>query len=87
MAEGVPVNDVALVAEADAVLPDGEFVLRAISDDGVRVWVDGKLAIDNWTPHESVVDEAPIRGGRHRLRVEYFERTGFAEFRVEIVKP
>ena len=86
LAEGVPVNDVALVAEAEAMLPEGDFVLRAISDDGVRVWVDGKLAIDNWMPHESVVDEVPIRGGRHRLRVEYFERTGFAELRVEVVR-
>jgi hypothetical protein len=84
--EGAPNNHVAIVAEGDAVMPPGRFTLRTISDDGVRVWVDGTLAIDNWAPHESVVDTAPISGGRRRLRVEYYERTGFAELRVEIVK-
>jgi parallel beta-helix repeat protein len=87
IADGVGNDNVALVAEAAVELPPGAFTLRTISDDGVRVYVDGKLVIDRWDVHESIVDEAPIAGGRHTLRVEYFERTGWAELRVEIVKP
>lgn len=29
----------------------GVYVLRTRSDDGVRLWVDGLLVIDNWTGH------------------------------------
>lgn len=86
IAEGLPNDNVALSAEGVVELPKGEFVLRTISDDGVRVWIDGKLAIDRWDIHESIVDESPITGGKHTLRVEYFERTGWAELRVEIVR-
>ena len=87
IAAGLPNDHVALVADGIVELPRGQFKLRTISDDGVRVWVDGKLAIDRWDVHESIVDEVPITGGRHQLRVEYFERTGWAELRVEIVRP
>ena len=76
-----------MIGEGVVDLPPGRFVLRTISDDGVRVWVDGKLVIDRWDVHESIVDEAPIAAGRHALRVEYFEHVGWAELRVEIVKP
>lgn len=86
LAEGLPNDHVVIVAEATVDLPRGDFWLRTISDDGVRVYVDGRLAIDRWDVHESIVDEAPIAGGTRRLRVEYFERTGWAELRVEIVK-
>ena len=86
IAEGLPNDHVALVAEAVADLPRGNFTLRTISDDGVRVYVDDKLVIDRWDVHESIVDEAPIAGGRRKLRVEYFERTGWAELRVEVAK-
>ena len=87
IASGLPNDHVAMVGEGVVDLPAGRFVLRTISDEGVRVWVDGKLVIDRWDVHESMVDEAPIGGGRHALRVEYFERVGWAELRVEIVKP
>jgi hypothetical protein len=83
---GLPNDHLAMTGEGVVELPSGEFTLRTISDDGVRVWVDGKLTIDRWDVHESVVDEVQISGGRHTLRVEYFERTGWAELRVEIVK-
>ncbi|OYW03117.1 MAG: hypothetical protein B7X11_03455, partial [Acidobacteria bacterium 37-65-4] len=59
---------------------------RTISDDAVRVWVDGKLAIDDWAPHESVVDHAPLAGGRHRLRVEYYQVDGWVELRLDFVR-
>lgn len=67
-------------------LPPGAYRLRAISDDAVRVWVDGKLVIDAWDPHESRIDEAPIAAGRHELRVEYYQNDGWVELRVEIVR-
>ena len=86
IAPGVPQDDVAVAADGDVTLPEGRYALRAISSEGVRVWVDGRLAIDDWTPHESAADVAPIAAGRHRLRVEYFKKTGDAELRVEIVK-
>ena len=62
------------------------YTLRAISDDGIRVWVDGRLAIDHWAAHESAVDEATIAPGTHALRVQYYQVDGWTEMRVEIVK-
>jgi alpha-L-fucosidase len=50
------------------------------------VWVDGTLVIDDWTPHESAVDNAALSGGRHDIRVQYAQVDGWAELRVEIVK-
>ena len=76
----------ALVAEGDVELPQGRYAIRTISDDGIRVFVDEKPVIDRWTEHESALDAAPLTAGRHHLRVEYFELTGFAELRVEIIK-
>lgn len=87
IAQGLPNDHIAMIGEGIVELPKGAFTLRTISDDGVRVWVDGKLAVDRWDVHESIVDEVPISGGRHNLKVEYFERTGWAELRVEIVRP
>ena len=73
-----------LEASGTVELPAGRYTLRAISDDAVRVWVDGTLQIDAWDPHESRVDEVPIGGGRHELRVEYYQNDGWVELRVEI---
>ena len=82
----VPADRVAMIAEGKVMLPPGPagaYELRVISDDGVKVWVDGTLAIDNWDVHGSELDTAAISGGAHTLRVEYFEATGWAEFRLE----
>lgn len=86
IASDVPNDHVAVVAEGVVTVPAGAYDLQVISDDGVRVWVDGTRVIDNWSPHESVVDRTPIAPGARRLRVEYYERTGFAELRLEIVR-
>ena len=54
------------------------FVVRM--DDGVRVWVDGALIIDDWKNGSlrTVSSERYLDAGWHNLRVEYFERTGDA---------
>lgn len=82
--DGLPRDRFAMLAEGIAELPLGEYTVQLIADDGARVWVDGELVIDAWAPHESRVDTARIRGGKRRLRVEYYEIGGFAELRLDI---
>lgn len=81
---GFPAERFAVVAEGEVILPGGEYELAAISDDGIRVWADGQLVIDHWTPHESAVARAPLAAGRRRLRVEYYQVDGWLELRVEV---
>ena len=84
--EGLPQERFAMEATTAVVLPPGAYTLRAISDDAARVWVDGKLTLDHWTPHESVVDHAPLTGGAHALRVQYYQVDGWVEMRLDIVR-
>jgi hypothetical protein len=82
----LPQSKWALEATSSVTLAPGAYTLRTISDDAVRVWVDGKLVIDDWTPHESAVDAVPISAGRHDLRVRYFQVDGWTELRLDIVR-
>jgi parallel beta-helix repeat protein len=84
--EGIARDRFALVAEGAVNLPDGDYTLQLISDDGARVWMDDRLLIDAWKPHGSQVDTAAFKGGRHKFRVEYYEIGGFAELRFDIRK-
>ena len=83
---GFPAERYAVTAAGEVNLPEGAYELVAISDDGIRVWVDEVLVIDNWSLHESVVDRVRIAAGRRRVRVEYFQVGGWAELRVEVRK-
>jgi nitrous oxidase accessory protein NosD len=82
----LPVERWALEATGVASLPAGSYRLRTISDDGIRVWVDGALVIDHWSGHESEVDTVALGAGRHEIRVRYYQDRGWAELRVEIVR-
>jgi hypothetical protein len=81
----VPERQFLIVADGSVELPkNAEYEVVAISDDGIRVWIDDKIAIDSWSPHESSVERAEIRPGKHRLRVEYYQVDGWVELRVEV---
>ena len=82
--EGVARDRFALVAEGTLGLPPGDYTLQVISDDGARVWADGKLVLDAWAPHESRVDRVDLPGGTRKLRVEYYEVGGWAEIRLDV---
>lgn len=64
----------------------GSYTYTITADDGVRVWIDGNLIIDQWleqaaTPITRVVT---VTAGRHVERIEYFEAGGNASLKVEI---
>ena len=82
MIEGLPRDRYALNAEGTITLPVGDYWMDVISDDGIRVWVDGKRVIDKWSVHESALDQAKLTAGKHQIRVQYFEQTGWAELQV-----
>ena len=56
----------------------------ATSDDGMRVWIDGDLLIDEWYDHpvKTVTADKNLRNGSHQIVVEYYEREdgAIAEF-------
>ncbi len=75
------------LATSQAELPAGKWQLRSLSDDGIRVWVDDSLMIDNWTHHAPTVDKATFELPERRtvgLRVEHFELDGNATLKLEL---
>src|SRR3989454_5435739 len=82
----LPQSNWSLTATGTVSLEPGTYSLRTISDDAVRVWIDGTLAIDAWTPHESQVDYATVPPGKHDLRVQYRQVDGWVELRVDIIR-
>ena len=57
---------------------------HALVDDGIRLWVDDRLVLDAWRdgPARELTADYALSQGTHRLRVEYYERTGDARVRV-----
>jgi hypothetical protein len=52
----------------------GDVVLATVADDGARVWIDGRLVIDAWGPHDATTSLASAvltAGQPHQLRIEY----------------
>ena len=55
------------------------YALGTLSDDGVRLWLDDTLVIDNWSNHAAEyhsVDVAFNAGQAYSLRMEYYENGG-----------
>lgn len=63
----------------------GIYRFTATSDDGLRLWVDDRLLVDQWYEHGPLTGSAEIYLGaeHHRVVVEYFEETGGALVRVD----
>lgn len=85
--DGLPQERWALEATSRVEVPEGEtWSLRTISDDAIRVWVDGALVIDHWDPHGSMVDYADLAPGVHDLRVRHYQLGGWTEVRIDVVR-
>ena len=58
----------------------GNYQFETVSDDGVRLWINGQQVIDNWTSHSQTSDTtgniALTAGTSYAVRVEYFEAGG-----------
>jgi len=63
----------------------GSYTFHSTSDDGQRLYINGKLIIDDWTMHGMTeVSSAPIdlEAGLHDFKSEFFQGSGEAGIRV-----
>lgn len=62
----------------------GTYRFTVTSDDGVRLWIDNVLIIDQWTEHpaQTYTADHALDSGHHLFKVEYFEKTGLATMKL-----
>lgn len=77
---GFPADDFTVRWTRSIHFDQGNYRFYAKADDGVRVWLDGWLVIDQWRagPLSASGDFANVGEGPHTVKVEYFEQRGDA---------
>ena len=72
---GVPADGFSARWSTTRYFAAGRYRFTTLTDDGVRLYVDNRLVLDEWhdqssTPHEYVGD---LDEGNHTIRMEYFD--------------
>jgi predicted phosphodiesterase len=67
----------------------GLYTFYLQSDDGSKLYLNGKLLIDHDGDHSSIdkTGQAILQDGKHSLRIEYFEKSGSQELQAGIIDP
>lgn len=63
-------------------LYSGTYTFKTVSDDGIRLWINGNLIIDDFTVHSAKTDSGKINlaaGQLYDIRIDYFQESGFAK--------
>jgi formylglycine-generating enzyme required for sulfatase activity/WD40 repeat protein/tetratricopeptide (TPR) repeat protein/tRNA A-37 threonylcarbamoyl transferase component Bud32 len=83
----VPGEYFAVVATTEVTLDGGEYVIRATSDDGVRVWLDNEMVLDDWSIHAPTTRSVSVRNkrGKHLIKVEFFQGTRWYHLEVDVI--
>jgi len=58
---------------------NGEYEIGVEDDDGSRLWLDGKLVLDDWRSHPRAYQSAKVtlrKGEKVPVKIEYFQGTG-----------
>ncbi len=85
---GIPGDDFSVRWVGELEVPsDGAYTFYTVSDDGVRLYVNDALVIENWTEHAATTDTSVsiplVAGERYPIVMEYFERGVQAEARLQ----
>jgi hypothetical protein len=68
----------------------GGYTFYTTSDDGVRLWVDNQLLINNWTDHGATENSGSITltaGKKYDIKLEYYENGGAATIKLSWAPP
>ena len=84
---GITRDKFATIATTTIPLTPGSWIIRTLSDDGIRVFVDGEVVIERWDIHGPTPDTATFTLAQRRdvqIRVEHFENDGWAALQVTL---
>ncbi len=77
----MPTDQFGMIGSSTVMVPEGKWRIRTISDDGIRLWLDDELVIDDWTHHAPRVHTYDLTVEEPRnieLRINHFELDGYA---------
>ncbi len=79
-AAGLPADSFSVRWSRNLSFPAGTYRFYTRVDDGVRLWVDGALVIDQWHDSAATTYSADVNlsEGGHSLRMEYYDHNGDA---------
>lgn len=79
-APGLPADGFSVRWTRALAFDEGTYRFHAVTDDGIRLYVDGELVVNEWRDgsRRELIAERWLPAGTHTLRVEYYERTGEA---------
>jgi hypothetical protein len=83
-ADGVPVDDFSARLVRDVWFEGGTYRFTYRADDGLRIWVNDVPVVDDWQDQAatwSYIDHT-VPAGVNRVRVEYYERGGYAAVQI-----
>ena len=66
------------------------YTFTTVSDDGARLWVNGKLLIDSWVSHPATWDRGTIQlvaGQQYDIKLEYFQGGGGSQISLQWSSP
>lgn len=84
---GLPATHYATAADGMFSVPAGNYVIDLTTDDGARVWLDGKPLIEDAWHYQGPTGysrKVQLSAGSHRLRVEHFQIDGYAALKLAI---
>lgn len=63
---------------------NGEYTFYTLADDGVRLWLNDTLIINDWKSHAEKLNSTtlPLAKGLHNFKMEYFDDTSFASVKL-----
>jgi beta-glucosidase len=68
----------------------GSFVVGTLSDDGARLWVDGKLVVDRWVDQAATAATTTldlVAGRSYDIRLEFYQAQGFSSVHLLYSRP
>jgi hypothetical protein len=80
----IPADNFSVRWTMTTYLSTGQYRFTVTADDGVRLYLDGKLIIDKWKDQSATTYNSIkwITAGAHAIRMEYYEHTGVATARL-----
>ena len=89
--ESTPISFQCAGAERVKATSTGNFQFQTTSNDGVRLWVNGVLVIDNWTIHPTGNNNSvaiPLtRRAQYTITMEFYDNLGDAVAKLRWKKP